>query len=43
MSPKSFVDDAVQRLELVTPKSGRADAADPSHSKNVDSNNYVSE
>ena len=30
---KSFVKDVIKRLELVTPKSGRADAAGPSHSK----------
>jgi len=30
MSPKSFVKDVVKRLELVTPKSDRADATGPS-------------
>ena len=34
-SPKSFVKDVVKGLELVTPKSGRADAAGPSHSNTV--------
>ena len=32
MPPKPFVKDVVKHLELVTPKSGRADAAGPSHS-----------
>jgi len=29
MSPKSFVKDVVQHLEIVTPNLGRADAAVP--------------
>ena len=32
MPPKPFVKDVVKHLELVTPKSGRADAAGPSRS-----------
>ena len=35
MSPKSFVKDVVRCLELVMPKSGRADAAGPSCSNAV--------
>jgi len=42
MSPKSFVKDVVKRLELVTPKSGRADATGPSWSNIIKTHTHYS-